>query len=60
MNKNEALRACIQFRVAKRSMTRMARANEAEETRNFLKAVVDASSNRILGAAILGLNGGEL
>ncbi len=33
---------------------------EVEETRGLIKAVVDAENNRILGAAILGTEGGEL
>jgi pyruvate/2-oxoglutarate dehydrogenase complex dihydrolipoamide dehydrogenase (E3) component len=31
-----------------------------DETRGFMKAVVDAESNQILGAAILGIEGGEV
>ena len=37
-----------------------ARALEVDETRGFMKAVVDAESNQILGAAILGIEGGEI
>ncbi len=45
--------------VGKRMMTRVARAREFGETRGFIKIVVDAESEEILGAAILGLNGDE-
>jgi pyruvate/2-oxoglutarate dehydrogenase complex dihydrolipoamide dehydrogenase (E3) component len=31
-----------------------------DETRGFMKAVVDGESDRILGAAILGIEGGEI
>jgi pyruvate/2-oxoglutarate dehydrogenase complex dihydrolipoamide dehydrogenase (E3) component len=48
------------IRVAKLPMTRVARALEVDETRGFMKAVVDAESNQILGAAILGIEGGEI
>jgi len=48
------------IRVAKLPMTSVARALEVDETRGFMKAVVDAETNRILGAAILGLEGGEV
>jgi pyruvate/2-oxoglutarate dehydrogenase complex dihydrolipoamide dehydrogenase (E3) component len=41
-------------------MTHVARALEIGETRGFMKAVVDASSHQILGAAILGADGGEI
>ena len=46
--------------VARLPMSRVARAVEAGETRGFMKAVVDAESGRILGGAVLGLEGGEL
>lgn len=47
-------------RVAKIPMTRVARAVETGQTRGFMKAVVEAGSRRILGAAILGIDGGEV
>jgi pyruvate/2-oxoglutarate dehydrogenase complex dihydrolipoamide dehydrogenase (E3) component len=48
------------IRVAKMPMTRVARALEVDESRGFMKAIVDAENNRILGAAILGIEGGEI
>ena len=45
--------------VGKRMMSRVARAKEFGETRGFIKIIVDADSEEILGAAILGLNGDE-
>ncbi len=45
--------------VGKRMMTRVGRAREFGETRGFIKILVDADSEEILGAAILGLNGDE-
>jgi pyruvate/2-oxoglutarate dehydrogenase complex dihydrolipoamide dehydrogenase (E3) component len=48
------------FRVAKLPMTSVARAVEVDETRGFMKAIVDADTNQILGAAVLGLEGGEV
>jgi pyruvate/2-oxoglutarate dehydrogenase complex dihydrolipoamide dehydrogenase (E3) component len=50
----------LNIRVAKIPMTRVARAIEVDETRGFMKAVVDADTGQILGAAILGLEGGEI
>jgi len=41
-------------------MTHVARALEVDETRGFMKAIVDADSDQILGAAILGIEGGEV
>ena len=40
-------------------MDRVARAREFGETQGFMKVIVDAETERILGAAILGLNGDE-
>lgn len=48
------------IRVAKLPMTSVARALEVDETRGFMKAIVDAESKQILGAAILGIEGGEI
>jgi pyruvate/2-oxoglutarate dehydrogenase complex dihydrolipoamide dehydrogenase (E3) component len=46
--------------VGKRMMTRVGRAREFGETRGFIKIIVDADSEEILGAAILGLSGDEV
>jgi pyruvate/2-oxoglutarate dehydrogenase complex dihydrolipoamide dehydrogenase (E3) component len=48
------------IRVAKMPMSYVARALEVDETRGFMKAIVDAESNQILGAAVLGIEGGEI
>ena len=48
------------FRVAKLPMTHVARAIEVDETRGFMKAVVDAETDLILGCAVLGIEGGEV
>jgi pyruvate/2-oxoglutarate dehydrogenase complex dihydrolipoamide dehydrogenase (E3) component len=48
------------IRVAKLPMTSVARAQEMDETRGFMKAIVDADTNQILGAAVLGIEGGEV
>jgi pyruvate/2-oxoglutarate dehydrogenase complex dihydrolipoamide dehydrogenase (E3) component len=47
-------------RVAKLPMTSVARALEVDETRGFMKAIVDGETNQILGAAVLGIEGGEI
>ena len=41
-------------------MTHVARALELDESRGFMKALVDPASGQVLGAAILGIEGGEL
>ena len=48
------------IQVARMPMRRVARAEEVDETRGFMKAVVDGDNQQILGGAILGLEGGEL
>jgi len=48
------------IRVARMPMTSVARALEVDETRGFMKAIVDADTSQILGAAVLGIEGGEV
>jgi len=48
------------YHVAKMPMRDVARAREVDETRGFLKVIVDAQTQQLLGAAILGIEGGEL
>ncbi len=48
------------IKVAKMPMNYVARALEVDESRGFMKAVVDADTGQILGAAILGIEGGEI
>jgi len=56
----EARAKKAKIRVAKMPMNYVARALEIDETRGFLKVIVDDRSGRILGAAILGIEGGEV
>jgi pyruvate/2-oxoglutarate dehydrogenase complex dihydrolipoamide dehydrogenase (E3) component len=46
--------------VAKMPMSSVARPQEMDETRGVIKAVVDKDSKQILGAAVLGVEGGEI
>jgi pyruvate/2-oxoglutarate dehydrogenase complex dihydrolipoamide dehydrogenase (E3) component len=41
-------------------MSSVARALEMDETRGLIKAVVDQDSKQILGAAVWGVEGGEI
>jgi pyruvate/2-oxoglutarate dehydrogenase complex dihydrolipoamide dehydrogenase (E3) component len=45
--------------VGSRPMSRVGRAVEKDETQGFMRVVVDAETQRILGAAILGVGGDE-
>jgi len=47
-------------RVAKMPMNYVARALEMDESRGFMKAIVDAETGEILGATVLGIEGGEV
>lgn len=60
MSEEDARKDGRQVRVAKMKMTGVARANEVDETRGFMKVIVDAESHQILGGALLGIEGGEL
>jgi pyruvate/2-oxoglutarate dehydrogenase complex dihydrolipoamide dehydrogenase (E3) component len=46
--------------IGQRPMTRVGRAVEKGETQGFMKVVVDAQTQQILGAAILGVGGDEI
>jgi pyruvate/2-oxoglutarate dehydrogenase complex dihydrolipoamide dehydrogenase (E3) component len=60
LSEREAQESGVDFVVAKLPMSRVARAIETGETRGFMKAVVDANTDQILGCAILGIEGGEV
>jgi pyruvate/2-oxoglutarate dehydrogenase complex dihydrolipoamide dehydrogenase (E3) component len=60
MTEGEAHRSGRRIKVARMPVSSIARAIETGETRGMLKAVVDADSEEILGAAILAPEGGEL
>ncbi len=59
LTEREALQRGRKIRVGTRPMTRVGRAVERGETLGFMKVVVDAESEQILGAAILGVGGDE-
>jgi pyruvate/2-oxoglutarate dehydrogenase complex dihydrolipoamide dehydrogenase (E3) component len=48
------------IRIAKIPMSWVARALEMAEPRGFMKAIVDAQTQQILGAAVLAVEGGEI
>jgi pyruvate/2-oxoglutarate dehydrogenase complex dihydrolipoamide dehydrogenase (E3) component len=56
----EARKSGRKVKVARMPVTSIARATETGESRGLLKAVVDAETEEILGAAILAPEGGEL
>ena len=56
----EAHASGMDIKIAKLGMDSVARAIEVDETRGFMKVVIDATNDQILGCAILGLEGGEI
>ena len=60
LSEAEALAQKKNIRVAKMPMSYVARALEVDETRGFMKAVIDTETDQILGAAVLGIEGGEI
>ena len=60
LTESEARQQGRAVRVATLRMADVARAVEVGETRGFLKAVVDAENDQILGFAALALEGGEI
>jgi pyruvate/2-oxoglutarate dehydrogenase complex dihydrolipoamide dehydrogenase (E3) component len=60
LTETEARAQNRKIRVAKLPMTSVARAIETDETRGFIKVIVDTGTNQILGAAVLCIEGGEI
>lgn len=59
LTEHEARKTGRSLLVGVRPMTRVGRAVEKDETQGFMKAIVDAETRKILGAAILGTGGDE-
>jgi pyruvate/2-oxoglutarate dehydrogenase complex dihydrolipoamide dehydrogenase (E3) component len=59
MNLAQAQKAGRKVRIGKRPMTRVARALEKGESQGSMRVMVDADTDKILGAAILGPGGDE-
>jgi pyruvate/2-oxoglutarate dehydrogenase complex dihydrolipoamide dehydrogenase (E3) component len=60
MTEAEAKKTGKKIRVARMPMTSVARALEVDETRGLMKVIVDAETEEILGATVLGIEGGEV
>lgn len=60
LSEKQALEQGYNIKVAKLPMKQVARATETGQTDGFMKAVVDADTRQILGAAILAEQGGEV
>ena len=60
MTEKQARQANKNVKVASLPMSSVARAIEIDQTRGVMKAVIDGDTGQILGAAILGVDGGEV
>ena len=60
LTEREAKDQGIPYKLAKMPMNYVARALETDESRGLMKALVDPDSGQILGAAVLGMEGGEI
>ena len=60
LSETEARAKGYDVEVATLPMGRVARALQTAESRGFIKAVTEKQTGRILGAAVLGVDGGEL
>jgi pyruvate/2-oxoglutarate dehydrogenase complex dihydrolipoamide dehydrogenase (E3) component len=60
LTETEARQQGRKIKVAKMPMSYVARALEVDESRGTMKAIVDAETEQILGAAVLGIEGGEV
>lgn len=60
MTEKQAREAGLEIKVGSYPVHSIARAIERQETRGLMKVVIDAKTDRILGAAVLSPEGGEL
>ena len=60
LNETDAQKQGVAYRVAQVPMKMMARANQMFEPRGTVKALADPETKQILGATVLGVDGGEL
>jgi pyruvate/2-oxoglutarate dehydrogenase complex dihydrolipoamide dehydrogenase (E3) component len=60
LSEHDAKKKNLNYKVAKLPMTHVARAIETNETTGFMKAIVDIESKQILGAVVIGEQGGEM
>jgi pyruvate/2-oxoglutarate dehydrogenase complex dihydrolipoamide dehydrogenase (E3) component len=60
LTEREARKAGRPYRVASMPMSYVARALELDESRGLMKVLVDPRSRELLGAAVLGVEGGEV
>jgi pyruvate/2-oxoglutarate dehydrogenase complex dihydrolipoamide dehydrogenase (E3) component len=60
IDETEARKQGLEYKVARLPMSHVARAIETGDTRGFMKAIIDVKTRKILGATVLGPEGGEI
>lgn len=60
LSEKEAKARKIRYRLASLPMNWVARALETDESRGFMKVLVEEESGQILGCSVLGMEGGEI
>lgn len=60
LSEKEAIKQGFRIKVARLPLSKVARGIETGDTRGLMKAVIDADTGKILGAAILSVGGGEI
>jgi pyruvate/2-oxoglutarate dehydrogenase complex dihydrolipoamide dehydrogenase (E3) component len=60
LTEKESAKMGLDFSLAKMNASSIARAVETDETKGFLKAIVDNNTRKVLGAAVICAGGGEL
>lgn len=60
LTERDAAQSGRRFRIAKMPMSYVARALETDESRGVMKVLIDDDTEQIIGASILGIEGGEI
>jgi pyruvate/2-oxoglutarate dehydrogenase complex dihydrolipoamide dehydrogenase (E3) component len=60
LNERDAKEQGIAYRLAKLPLVAVLRARTLSETRGFMKALIDAENDRILGFTVFGVEAGEI
>jgi pyruvate/2-oxoglutarate dehydrogenase complex dihydrolipoamide dehydrogenase (E3) component len=60
LDETQAKERRVAYRLAKIPLSKVQRARKLSETRGFMKALIDAGSDRILGFSVFGVEAGEI
>lgn len=60
LSEDQAKKKSVAYRLASIPMSYVARALETDESRGLMKALIEPGTDKILGCAVLGIEGGEI